>query len=215
MRRYLRQLNITKGLLALMLVSAQPALAQDTLGIALKKEISEMYTADQRCREMLRSFKNTVVSNTDSLYKLEKQVRTVDSLHYFKLRKFVDLHGFPGYDLVGKDFSDSFWNLVQHQDDYPAFQEEVLRKMWLEVSRNNATGIYYAYLLDRVKVNAGALQVYGTQMRLSADSTSFEPQPAIDPQNLDRRRAEVGLPPMREYIDQMNARNSGSLRKEE
>jgi hypothetical protein len=71
----------------------------------------------------------------------------------------------------------------------------------------------YAYLVDRVKVNTGQLQVYGTQMRLNKDSTSFEPKPVIDPDKLNERRKSVDLSMIESYIEIMNERYHGSLCK--
>jgi hypothetical protein len=59
-----------------------------------------------------------------------------------------------------------------------------------EVSRQDL-----AYLTDRVLVNDGKKQRYGTQMGMN-----FEPQPIEDAGNVDQRRAEVGLPPLAEYV---------------
>lgn len=86
--------------------------------------------------------------------------------------------------------------------------------MQVEVSAGNAYGADYAYLVDRVKINTGQLQIYGTQMILNNDSTSYIPRPVIDPDKLDERRHSVGLPPMDFYINAMNENYFGTLKKE-
>ena len=86
--------------------------------------------------------------------------------------------------------------------------------MKLEVNRNNASKTYYAYLIDRVKVNTGEKQIYGTQMQLNAESTSYEPKPTIKPKKLNERRRMVDLPPIEEYIETMNTRYIGTLKKQ-
>lgn len=60
------------------------------------------------------------------------------------------------------------------------------------------SGQSYALLLDRVLVAEGKRQVYGTQAKLKGKE--FVPDPIEDEANVDKRRAEVGLPPLSEYL---------------
>ena len=57
-------------------------------------------------------------------------------------------------------------------------------------------------LLDRVLVGEGKPQVYGTQGKRFEDWKGKEPElePIEDEANVDKRRAEVGLPPLAEYV---------------
>ena len=61
----------------------------------------------------------------------------------------------------------------------------------------------YAYLIDRVAVNTGREQRYGTQGGCSA-AHIWSPKPMEVPSEVDRRRAEVGLPPLPDYIAQIS-----------
>ncbi|MEN9440444.1 MAG: hypothetical protein RLZ33_520 [Bacteroidota bacterium] len=194
-------------------VTAQETPLKDS---TLIYEIYDLYLSDQRCREQLRKFNNHELDST--IYKkeiLENSIRTTDSVNFYRLKKITDTYGFPGYTLVGEDFSDSFWNLVQHQDNHLEYQKEVLALMKIEVDKKNASGSYYAYLTDRVLVNSNEEQEFGTQMRINEAGTSYEPKPVIDPTNLNTRRASVGLTTIEEYIQLMNTRYSGNLSKEE
>lgn len=194
-------------------VTAQETTVKDS---TLIFEIYDLYLSDQRCREQLRKFNNHELDST--IYKkemLENSIRTTDSVNFYRLKKITDTYGFPGYTLVGEDFSDSFWNLVQHQDNHLEYQKEVLALMKIEVDKKNASGTYYAYLTDRVLVNSNEEQEFGTQMRINEAGTSYEPKPVIDPTNLNARRASVGLTTIEEYIELMNTRYSGNLNKKE
>lgn len=55
-----------------------------------------------------------------------------------------------------------------------------------------------AYIEDKVRVHDGRPQLYGTQFRRHADG-SIEFLPIEDQENVDSRRAEVGLEPIEEY----------------
>jgi hypothetical protein len=194
-------------------VTAQETPVKDS---TLIYEIYDLYLSDQSYREQLRKFNNNELDS--AIYTkevLENSIRTTDSVNFYSLKKITDTFGFPGYSLVGEDFSDSFWNLVQHQDNHLDYQKEVLALMKIEVDKKNASGTYYAYLTDRVLVNSNEEQEFGTQMRINDAGTSYEPKPVIDPINLNSRRASVGLTTIEEYIQLMNTRYSGNLNKKE
>ena len=180
----------------------------------LIEEIKTIKNEDQKWRNLLTDFENGL---TDTLGKerLFKLIRKTDSLNYLEIRRIFREHGFLGYDKIGKEGSHQFWLIVQHQDKYPEFQQRVLEQMKKEVDKGNANSIDYAYLVDRVKVNTGQLQIYGTQMQINSDSTSFEPKPVKEFIQLDERRNQVKLPPIRYYIQTMNERYFGSLKPKE
>lgn len=210
--------NSMKTLITTLLLTCtfQSYSQEDSLNTDLQKRIYDIYVLDQECREQLTKYNNHELdTNVYKLTDIQRKLKVTDSLNYFELKSITDTYGFPGYDLVGEDYSNSFWNIIQHQDLNTQFQKEVLLKMKIEVDKNNASGVYYAYLLDRVKVNSNEEQVYGTQMQLNAEATSYEPKPVIDEANLDKRRMEVGLPPISGYIATMNKKYFGTLKKTE
>ena len=69
-----------------------------------------------------------------------------------------------------------------------------------EVDKKNASGSTYSYLVDRVNLNTGKKQIYGTQVQMGMDGTKIKP--CIDTVNLDKRRKSVGLSPIKEYLQQ-------------
>jgi hypothetical protein len=181
--------------------------------VELEDELDSLKQEDQRWRNYMTQHNNKQVVDTISNAAISKYMIRADSLNLKEVRRIFKEYGFPGFDLVGQDGSHDFWLLVQHQDRHPAFQDSVLTAMKVQVDNNKAYGSDYAYLTDRVKVNTGQLQVYGTQMHLNADSTSFEPKPVIDPDKLNERRKSMGLSTIEEYIESMNKTYYGALKK--
>jgi hypothetical protein len=57
--------------------------------------------------------------------------------------------------------------------------------------QGEASVAHLAYLEDRVRVNAGQPQLYGTQFTVT--DGQFGPRPIESPQRLDERRAAAGL----------------------
>lgn len=171
----------------------------------LKRELHRMERKDQKWRKRyIKIYTGKHQNDTTLIKELSSKMKETDSLNYFKIRNIFQQYGYPNYDLVGSSGELFFWLLVQHQDHHPQFQDSVLTAMKIQVDSGKATGILYAYLLDRVKVNTGLLQVYGTQTRLNADSTSYEPIPVVDPEHLNERRKSVGLGSIEKYIEGIN-----------
>ena len=116
------------------------------------------------------------------------------------LEGILNEQGFPGYDKIGKSGSGLFWLLAQHADFDPVFQQRVLDSMKVQVDRNNANPRNYAYLTDRVLINTGEKQVYGTQTEFHVILGKAYSKPTIDPANLNQRRASMNLEPIEDYL---------------
>jgi hypothetical protein len=67
------------------------------------------------------------------------------------------------------------------------------------VENGNARASSLALLEDRVALGKGEKQIYGTQIAGNAESGYFV-RPLIDPDNVDKRRTEVGLGPIQDYV---------------
>ena len=70
---------------------------------------------------------------------------------------WIDRHRF------GASVSSHAWILAQHADDHPDFQRMVLERVEPYLENGGVRPRDYAYLWDRVAVNTGALQRFGTQ----------------------------------------------------
>jgi uncharacterized membrane protein len=135
------------------------------------------------------------IKNADSTAKaFQKIIRS----NFLSVKTIADKFGFPGYDLVGKESSNNYWMLIQHSDFDVPFQKRILKLMKVQVDKKNASGQNYAYLIDRINLNEGKQQVYGTQVNMGENGTTIKP--CIDTTNLDKRRLSVGLTPMKDYL---------------
>lgn len=129
---------------------------------------------------------------------------SVFAVTHKKAAEIYNKYGFVGYDLAGKEGSKKFWLLVQHLDFDPDFQEAVLKKMKIEVENKNANPENYAYLLDRVQLNMGEKQVYGTQVLYNWKVCQAYPKPLIDSINVNKRRKEIGMELLGVYLNEMS-----------
>jgi hypothetical protein len=126
------------------------------------------------------------------------RMNRVDATNRAWLKKVIDKYGWPGKTLVGEDGAESAWLLVQHADEDRPFQKKCLALMEEAVKKGEARGDDLAYLTDRVLVGEGKPQRYGTQTKIL--NGEIRPDPVEDEANLDKRRAELGMMPMAEYL---------------
>ena len=125
----------------------------------------------------------------------------VDVANTDRLREIVERFGWPGCSLVGEEGAQHAWLLAQHADKQLDFQRRAPKLLADAVDRGEATQRQLAYLTDRVRMNEGKEQVYGTQLA-GVGNGAVVAWPVEDPDELDGRRAAVGLEPFSEYAAQ-------------
>jgi hypothetical protein len=179
---------------------------------ALRRELLAMAKQDQDARFAYLAWtrKKGVIDPDPKLIKdpkLAKEVRQqarkfgkVDHKNRKRMKQIVARYGWPGKGMVGRDGANAAWLLVQHADDDRPFQKRCLALM-KAAPKGEVEPQHVAYLTDRVLVGDKKKQFYGTQCR--AENGKFVPLPIKDPANVDKRRAAVGLPPLAEYLKQM------------
>lgn len=124
--------------------------------------------------------------------------------HQKRAEKILEKYGFVGYDLAGKEGSRNFWLIVQHSDHNPAFQNEALERMEIEVKKENAEPSSFGLLVDRVKLNTGEKQIYGTQVAYDTNTGQAYPKTLADSSNVNQRRKSIGLEPLEIYLNRMS-----------
>jgi hypothetical protein len=163
----------------------------------LGKFIDELAEEDQKPYQRIQKGEITVEQG-------EKDFQETTKRNYLHLKKIIAEHGFPSYELVGKSSSHNFWLMVQHCDFDVKFQKQVLKLMLKEVKKQNASAQAYAFLVDRVRRNSKEPQLYGTQIVVNDVNKGYELQPVEKPEELDKRRQQIGLPPINEYLEKAN-----------
>ncbi len=163
---------------------------------ALHDELIEMEEADQKARFNL-------INNKFPSEDLCSAVQRVDTQNRERLKSIIDQYGWPGVSLVGLKGSSAIWLLVQHQDNNIDFQKQCLELLKNAVNQYEASSQSLAYLTDRVNVNEGRPQIYGTQW-LQVDG-NFTLYAVEDIEHLDQRRSQMGLCIIAEYKKQLMA----------
>jgi hypothetical protein len=146
--------------------------------------------------QAVRTFRPDGVSAADAVWREGRALRMaeVDAASERELGALLDRWGWIDVQRFGARASGDAWLLAQHAD--LALQERVLALMEPLQATGGVRAKDHAYLYDRVALRRGGLQRWGTQ-GACADGV-FAPAPLEDPAGVDARRAEVGLPPLRD-----------------
>ena len=167
------------------------------VNLALAAELAAMAAEDQR----IRAFPADGVFARRVTLEQQMQARRVDVANTDRLRAIVVEFGWPGCALVGEQGAEHAWLLAQHADHQLDSQRLFLEELQRAVAAGDAPARHAAYLTDRVAMNEGRPQTYGTQIRDVRDGEGV-PWPIADPQQLDERRAGVGLTAFAQYVAQ-------------
>lgn len=187
--------------------SGEKAPAQkNALNRELQQELLRRVKEDQQARtELIDWVKSRKVQDPAQAKREEfpaaPKLAAIDRANRQRMKEIVARYGWPGNSLVGKEGANAAWLLVQHADADRPFQKECLGLMEQAAAKGEASKTNLAYLTDRVLVGEHKKQRYGTQAR--EVNGRFEPEPIEDEANVDKRRAEVGLPPLAEYMEQV------------
>ncbi len=121
--------------------------------------------------------------------RLESIIVDTDTANQQKVDRLMLECGWPG-KLDANRAAFSAFIVIQHAPlDY---QLKYFERVAAANKRGEIPSDKFAWLVDRVLVEQGKPQLYGTEF----DYGSNELAPIADPANLDRRRKTMGLPPM-------------------
>lgn len=168
---------------------------------ALRNELLAMSARDQQARGEMIGLIGRGDGSGDATPETQAKImrlRTIDAANTARLREIVDQHGWPTRSMVGHDGAHAAWLLIQHADADPEFQEAMLPKLEGAARRGEASLSDLALFVDRVRVAQGRPQLYGSQFEQD-DSGEWNPLPIEDLENVDARRAEMGLSSLAEY----------------
>jgi hypothetical protein len=169
----------------------------------LRQELLRRFKVDQDARMKLMAWMKD--KNQTDLKKIKdmdtpevKRLHQIDHENTARMKEILAKYGWPGKSLVGTDGANAAWLLVQHADDDRPFQKLCLNLMDNAARKGEVSKADLAYLTDRVLVGEKKKQRYGTQMQ--GQGGKWVPLPIEDEASVDKRRAEVGLQPLAEYI---------------
>lgn len=159
--------------------------------------LDTIYEDDQNGRGQIDYVQQTYGRNSPELNKLWDDIKRKDSIDLVKVIAIIDKYGWPGADVAGVQGSQTVFLVIQHADIKT--QEHYLPMMREAVKNKKASPASLAMLEDRVALREGKKQIYGSQIHMEPNGEAWV-SILEDPDNVDKRRAEVGLQPLGEYV---------------
>jgi len=176
----------------LILTVASASVAQDATA-RLRAELERIHDLDQNDRHHASGF---IGAQKDSVL---AHMVLYDSLNLVRVTAILDSAGWLGVDVLGHKANQALFLVLQHADAQPKLQEAYLPMMREAVEQDHARASELAMFEDRVAVNNGRLQIYGSQIGWR-DGKGFV-KPLVDEEHVNERRAAVGLEPLERYTE--------------
>jgi len=163
--------------------------------VRLRDTLARLRTEDQSDRDSIA----IAFTHHDTLFM--RRMAQADSARATWLDGIVTRRGWPPRSVLGDTAAEAAWLIVQHGPS--DFQERMLPILENEAKRGEVSPANVAMLFDRVSLHRGQPQRYGTQFEVKGDAVvpGFVEKPAA----VDSLRAFVGLPPMAQYVKQLES----------
>lgn len=163
---------------------------------ALRARLLRLLEGDQNYRRSLAAL-NGRPDPTEGRRLMALQ-RGADSVNVAELIDILETHRWPRAALVGAEAGLAAFLVLQHAP--PDVQRQYLPMAREAVRSGDLAPSHLALLEDRVLMHQDRPQTYGTQLVKDAATGELQVWPIEDEENVDARRASVGLPPLSDYL---------------
>ena len=160
--------------------------------------LDSIYKDDQLYRLKINEIEKNYGLESKEMKTLWATIGLKDSINLIKTKAILDKYGWLGKDIIGEKGNTTLFLIIQHAD--LTTQTKYLPMMREAVTHGNAAAANLALLEDRVAIRQGKKQIYGSQIARDPDTKEYYVSPLDDPDNVDTRRANVGLNTMAEYV---------------
>lgn len=184
------------------LVKVNKGKAEANLDKPLVAILDTIYQDDQSVRRQISEVEKKFGRDSKEMKAHWRTINKTDSKNLIKIQKILDEKGWLGRDVIGGQGNSTLFLVIQHSP--LQIQQKYLPMMRGAVKNNNAQPSSLALLEDRVALGTGKRQIYGSQIGRDRGTGEYYVLPIKDPENVDKRRAEVGLGTIQEYINNWN-----------
>jgi hypothetical protein len=168
-----------------------------TINTDLGWEIANMYFEDQAPKAASDNIVAKYGRKSPQMDSINKVITTTDSLNMLHLEEIFNKYGWTNKQLVGLEGSDRAFIIILHAP--LSYQKKYFEMIKTAVDKEDIPKNSIAYLTDKILTKEGKKQLYGTQLKYSYETKSYEFKPIEDEKNVNERRKEMGLGPIEEY----------------
>ena len=161
--------------------------------------LEEVYDNDQAAREWTKGMSSLTA---DEIVNYSTEMERVDSLNQVTVFGILDKEGWPSH--LSDKANRAIWIVIDHSN--LAYRSKYLGLVKEKAEHGVLDKTDYAILNDRVLMEEGKPQIYGTQIKMAATivddeiTMQFFLWPVENPTALDSLRNTVGLSAIEEYL---------------
>jgi hypothetical protein len=164
--------------------------------IELIRQLDSILKIDQKDRSNIWNARKKFGNESDTIKKIMKIMTSHDSTNLIIVTKILDQYSWLGPRDVGYNGNKALFLVIQHSNK--EIMEKYFPMMKEAVKKGNAEPELFALLVDRIEMLNGRPQIYGSQMQIiNGKRVLYQ---VIDIKNVNKRRAEVGLESLEEYL---------------
>ena len=139
------------------------------------------------------------VSKRDHENRVNEIIPEIDRKNLEIVVSIIENCGMPTAQSIDKKHIATIFLVLQHGDNY--HRKKYFPLIEKAVENGDLQKSDYALMKDRILVSDGKPQIYGTQVISgTTDSNKLEVAEIEAPEYVDQRRAEMGLPPINDYL---------------
>jgi len=162
----------------------------------IKSELEAIYLESLKLRGQVIPTIRSFGEDSDEMKVLNTQILDFDSISLVRVKEVIDSLGWLGKGEVGEMANEALFLTIQHSlDPEDRVHYFPFLKSSAEKGQSNLTDM--ATMYDRIQVEKGEPQRYGTQSRLVNGVKVL--YPIEDAEHVNRRRKKVGLKKLREF----------------
>jgi len=162
-------------------------------------ELFKMKYKDQFVRFEFMSLMDKYGFKSTKLDSIKSVTRKIGILNRNKLDSLINKHGWFNKSIVGANGMKITFLIIQHGNN--EYKKKYLDCIKYSVDLGEIPKRYFANFIDRILSADNKKQRYGTELRLiNGKGNKYELTPVEDENNLNKRRAKMGLEPIEDYL---------------
>lgn len=162
------------------------------------KQLWKMKLTDQALYSQINVYEKTLGMNnpkSDSLWKIKEKL---NENNVRQLERIINKYGWPkATDFGGVGVGAAFL-IIQHSN--LELQKKYLPLLEEAAKNKEANWEEVALMTDRILTAENKPQIYGSQVTYNEKTKQYELFPIKDPEYVDKRRAEKGMIPLKDYV---------------
>lgn len=169
-----------------------PAVPSNEAKAIIRADLDVMLATDQKHRQAMR-----ITSTPDEKKALWAKQTPIDKANQVRVEEIIAQVGWPSQAEFGPNASRAVFLVLQHAP------VEMMKRHYALVKRavdaGELTRSSFALFEDRVRMYEGRPQLYGSQVQTNDKTGKRFFWTIEDETNVDKRRGEMGLPPIAQY----------------